>query len=368
MSQRLLSYSIDASKFKFAGNFKLNLETVQRMIAFFAASGHNSYTKSSYVFVQDMMDLQKTNPIVLNFFENGNFITRRTDRFWAGLPDDLIIEQVNFCDKIVCVYKIIAKCLCQMLMRSLKISGGLTRGRGMDDAKRSLWLYSLPARAEMNNAIQSLTNLKTETSDQHKECGESRFVRDNKDIDCIYNFFKERNPFTGTTSNEFRNIADGIISTSKANVDKAEEIGMTIVRLLEDKNVFKHSFERCKQVVRMSSKNELAIDGDLVTIDPDTLFQRLLLLILQSDRSDAEKKAAFCYELCHKAPSLFDETGLMREANPSTLLKSLTKRTGIVNIGFVEKLENAHYVIEGNWMINKVPWNNKDSFDIICDR
>lgn len=59
-------------------------------------------------------------------------------------------------------------------MRSLKVSGGLTRGRGMDDNKRSLWLYSLPARAELNNAIQDLTNLKTETSEQHKECGKAR--------------------------------------------------------------------------------------------------------------------------------------------------------------------------------------------------
>lgn len=134
-------------------------------------------------------------------------------------------------------------------MRSLKVSGGLTRGRGMDDTKRSLWLYSLPARAELNNAIQSLTNLKTETSDQHKECGKSRLIRDNKDIDCVYNFLKDRSPFAETNSNEFRNIADGIVSTSKANVDRAEYIGLNIIRSLEDKNVFEYSFERCRQVV-----------------------------------------------------------------------------------------------------------------------
>lgn len=253
-------------------------------------------------------------------------------------------------------------------MRSLKTSGGLTRGRGMDDTKRSLWLNSLQARAALNNAIQDLTNLKTETSDQHKECGNSRLVRDNKDTECIYNFLKERNPFVNPHPNEFRNIADGIISTSKANVDRAEDVGMKITQSLDNKNVFEYSFEKCKQVVRLSSKNELMIDGEMVIMDPDTLFQRLLLLILQSDRTDAEKEAAFCYELCHKTPSLFDQSGLMREANSSTLLKSLVARTGSIVNNFAEGSTNVVYVLEGDWLINKVSWQNGESFDKICER
>lgn len=240
----------------------------------------------------------------------------------------------------------------------------------MDEIKRTLWLYSSPARTEINNAIQDLTSLKTETSEQHKECGKSRLVRDNRDTDCIYSFLKERNHFAGTAPNEFRNIADGLISTSKADVDQAEEIGKKIIRSLEDKNVFEHSFERSKQVVRMSSKNELVIDGEMVTIDPDTLFQRLLLLILQSERTDEEKEAAFCYELCHKAPALFDQSGLMREANSTTFVKSLITRSGSAvgsNVD-VEKLPNAVYVLEGDWIIDKISWQKGESFDTICER
>lgn len=196
-------------------------------------------------------------------------------------------------------------------MRSLKTLGGPTRGRGMDEAKLALWLLSLPARAEINNAIQDLTNLKTETSILHKECGKSRLIRDNKDVSFIYNFLKERNPFAGTTPNALRNIADGIISSSKASVDKAEEIGLKILQSLEDKNVFEYSFEKCKQVVKMSSKNEISIDGEMVHIDPEALFQRLLWLILQSNHTEEEKEEMFSYELCHKAPSLFDADGFM---------------------------------------------------------
>lgn len=233
------------------GNFKLHPKTLPSMLPFYAASGHKSYTKSVHVYLQDMLNLEENNPIVFAYFSDGYFVTRRTDRFWAGLSDDLIIEQVEISVKLFCIVNnVMKKFLLKLLMRSLKISGGPTRGRGMDETKLSLWLYSLPARAELNNAIQDLTNLKTETSEQHNECGSSRLIRDNKDIDCIYKYLKERNPFSGTTS--LRNIADGIVSTSKANVDKAEEIGCKILTSLENKNVFEHSFERCKKVVRMS--------------------------------------------------------------------------------------------------------------------
>lgn len=258
-----------------------------------------------------------------------------------------------------------------MEMRSLKVSGGLTRGRGMDDTKRALWLYSLPARAEINNAIQDLTNLKTETSEQHKECGKSRVIRDNKDIDCIYNFLKNRNPFIGTTPNALRNIADGIISNSKADVDRAKEIGLKIIQSLQDKNVFEHSFEKCKKVVQMSSRDEISIDGEMVRIDPETLFQRLLLLIFQPNPTEEEKKAMFCYELCHKPPSLFDETGLMRESNSSALIKALVTIIDIGIIDFnleVESLPNVVYMLEGDWVIDKIQWQKGESFDHICDR
>lgn len=77
------------------GNFKLVKQTIHRMIPFFASAGHNAYTKAATVFLQDMNDLETKNPTVYNYFNDGNFVTRRTDRFWAGLPDDLLIEQVT---------------------------------------------------------------------------------------------------------------------------------------------------------------------------------------------------------------------------------------------------------------------------------
>lgn len=78
----------------FSGDLNLNWQTVQAMQPFFAASGHNNYTKSVQVFLQDMQALSTSNPVVYQFFLDGYFVTRRSNRYWSGLPDDLIIEQV----------------------------------------------------------------------------------------------------------------------------------------------------------------------------------------------------------------------------------------------------------------------------------
>ena len=83
------------------------------MLPYMAASGHHLYTKSPRVYVQQMFKLREEHPDVFKRFEEGFHVVRRSDRQWAGLSVDLVIEQV--------------------LMRSMKTSGGLTRGRGMSE-------------------------------------------------------------------------------------------------------------------------------------------------------------------------------------------------------------------------------------------
>ena len=119
------------------GNFKLHLKSLQDMLPYLASCGHSHYTKSAHIYIQDMVDLEWQNPNVYEHFLSGHFVIRRTDRFWAGLSTDLVIEQV--------------------LMRTLKTTGGLTHGRGMEEAQRTRWLLSMPACAELNESMQNLT-------------------------------------------------------------------------------------------------------------------------------------------------------------------------------------------------------------------
>ena len=46
-------------------------------------------------------------------------------------------------------------------MRSVKTTGGLTRGRGFSETQRLVWLLSTPVTAEINNAMQGLTGVDT---------------------------------------------------------------------------------------------------------------------------------------------------------------------------------------------------------------
>ena len=88
-------------------NWALHLRAVSEMLPYMAVSGHNLYTKSARVYLQRMSNLQDKFPDVHQHFENGLHVIRRSDRLWAGLSSDMVIEQ--------------------LLMRSMKTSRGLTR-------------------------------------------------------------------------------------------------------------------------------------------------------------------------------------------------------------------------------------------------
>ena len=75
------------------GNWLLHLSVVQEMLPYLAAAGRNLYTKSAYLYLQSMNNLNNTNPTVYDSFVAGNHVVRRSNRAWAGLSSDLTIEQ-----------------------------------------------------------------------------------------------------------------------------------------------------------------------------------------------------------------------------------------------------------------------------------
>ncbi|WAR19746.1 hypothetical protein MAR_001584 [Mya arenaria] len=170
------------------GDWLLHLQSLLEMLLFFAATGHNAYAKSTYIYLNKMLDLPTTHPQV---YRKGMHVIRRSDRYWAGLSTDLIIEQ--------------------MLMRSVKTVGGLTRGSGMDEAQRAQWILSRPACSEINYKMQELTGQKCESSEQHKESSESRKIRDNDDIQKMFACLVDRNPFMAEES--LRSIASGEVES-----------------------------------------------------------------------------------------------------------------------------------------------------------
>ena len=183
-------------------NWKLHLRALSEMLPYLAAAGHNLYTKSARLYLQSMGTLETDHPDVYRKFEDGFHVVRRSNRFWAGLSTDLVIEQV--------------------LMRSLKTSGGLTRGRGMTERQRLIWLLSMPACAEINRAMLELTGVSYSTSEQNKDMTKSRQARDMKDMQTLLVALAERNPFTPNA--HLINVMTGVHAESSVNVEKARQV------------------------------------------------------------------------------------------------------------------------------------------------
>ena len=64
------------------------------MLPYLAASGHNHYSKSAWVYLQWMSQLEKQHPDIYRQFQEGLHVVRRSDCLWASLSTDLVIEQV----------------------------------------------------------------------------------------------------------------------------------------------------------------------------------------------------------------------------------------------------------------------------------
>jgi hypothetical protein len=162
-------------------------------------------------------------------------------------------------------------------MRTLKSNDGLTRGRGMEKMQRTVWLLSMPSCASVNRSMQSLTQTAVTTSEQHKEVSEARQKREHKDTFKITKFLLARNPFE--SDEELRSIVTGQAAQKIVNVDNAKETGKQILHNFTGQSVCDVSFKKSNQAVTMATVSALKIGEDVVHVDPQLLFQRVLAVV-----------------------------------------------------------------------------------------
>lgn len=320
------------------GNWSLHLQVIQDMLPYLAAAGHNLYTKCARVYLQQMLNLKTEHPNVQQHFEEGLHVIRRSDRLWAGLSPDLVIEQV--------------------LMRSMKTSGGLTRGRGMTEQQRLLWLLSMPACAEVNQAMEALTGVNLNTGEQNQDMTEARLARDWKDTLTVLTYLQERNPFKHDPS--LCNIATGEHAHSNVNVDTAQAVGTAILRSMDGHSPSEYTFKRRHQAVTLGMKSSVKIDGDQIQVDPQLLFQRLVIVAQKCD----ELESALKYELCSYPPALFDSSLLLREANKPALADAIWKHTG-PDVSADNIVDGCQYILDGGALLQRIPWSIGSTYTYI---
>ena len=85
------------------GSWDDHMTVTAEALSIFPAAGHFNYLKSAYLYLQRIVSLSVTNPAADKFLRGGFPAIRRSDRFWAGLDADLVIEQSL--DKIAQEYR-----------------------------------------------------------------------------------------------------------------------------------------------------------------------------------------------------------------------------------------------------------------------
>ena len=202
-----------------------------------------------------MSGLETKHPDTYKNFTDVYHVIRLTDKVWAGLSTDLVIEQT--------------------LMRSLKATGGLTRGSGMTEEQRSLWTMSMPVTSEYNSAMQEFTNLSFTTSDQHKDLSEARIKRDTSDVSKINKKLATCTPFSPDPS--LRNVVNGVVASSGVNVHEYESVGKKIMANMIGHAVFTVLFKRKEKATTLGEISKVKIAPEQ-TIDAALLFQRFLVV------------------------------------------------------------------------------------------
>ena len=173
----------------------------------------------------------------------------------------------------------------QVLTRSLKNCGGLSRGRGVNENARTIWIHSMHRLAGVHGAMSALTGQIHQTSDQHVEEREARTEQDQRDKTTLQNWFEDHSPFTDTK--ELVSIANGITASieSSINCDNAEEIGVKIQQSLDNVNYQMSKIKHSEKVKTMSSLlSAVKIDNEDVTIDPMTFFPCLIVMVMREKK------------------------------------------------------------------------------------
>ncbi|CAG9765935.1 unnamed protein product [Ceutorhynchus assimilis] len=190
------------------GDWKLHLECVQKMIP----AGHFNYAKCSHLYLQDRHEISaKFNTHNYHLYTNmGYFTIRRSNKFYSGIWSDMTIEQTY--------------------MRNIHLRGGLTHGRGVSPATATTarWITSIPLQIVLDEQLENFCNFKMDgTSHQHKDAGNSRIQKDEKDVKVLLEWLENHPPFLQLDN--LVSLSTGVIATTEINCYKAQENGIALI-------------------------------------------------------------------------------------------------------------------------------------------
>ena len=149
-------------------------------------------------------------------------------------------------------------------------------------------------------------------------------------------------PFTADYS---VNLATADIADNNVNVHETQELAENLYKGIPGFILFDFTYEK--------------EESEKIHMDSTLLFERL-----NAAYSPAELSAAFRYELSPQPMSLFDKDGLMNKADKRKLKATLRSIVGQCSD---EIPNNVQYIVDGGYLLYKVPWSVRQTIQQITE-
>ena len=253
----------------------------------------------------------------------------------------------------------------QVLMKMMKVQGGLTRGRGISKSTLVYFISALPPCIPLMEAIEEISGVSCATTDQHtvykqhKELKETRRRRDASDLSKFIDWLHVHNPFEIKNNSNLMSVFTGLSADDSINCDKAYKIGLRLQMEMVGENFADLTLKRSAKVRTLSSMTStVKLKGEAVVVDQQLMLNRILA-VLQST-SDLEQYIQF--EFVNYAPSLFDNFS-MRKNSKSSLCQALEIDK------YVHRVHNTAsvIVIDGGHLLHTVIWPSLLNYQQILD-
>lgn len=325
------------------GAWQLHINTVCKMLPYFHAAGHLPYAKSAHLYVQQMLNLQKTmkKDEFDKFVNKSCFTVRRSNHFFTGNWTDMTIEQT--------------------LMRTSKSIGGLTHGRGLSERTLTKFIACSPGYLNISEAFEEFCGCSIMFSEQHTELRSSRRERDLQDINKFVNWFQGHHPFR--QDNELVSLSSGFVVTKyDVNCDDAYEVGLCSMKEIEGNNFADLKVKRKNKVKTIAAvASSITVRSEDVAINPDQLFNRVICI----SQGTQNFKQYFQYELSPYPLSLFENNKMLRKGTKSSIMKIFDKWR--VSEEEQENLINKIHVIDGGYLLHSIVWPSRETYDNIVN-
>ncbi|KAE8737639.1 hypothetical protein FOCC_FOCC016896, partial [Frankliniella occidentalis] len=323
------------------GDWRLHLHCVGQMLPHLAAAGHIHYAKAAHLYLQEMHKLEAKMTVFEyeKFAESGWFSVFKSEKPYGGIWSDMIIEQV--------------------IMRNMKLQGGVTHGRGQSAATLSRFVNCAPHVLHITAALEEFCGVKKICSDQHEELGDSRQRRDARDLQTFIDYFKEHPPFEQQPES-LVNISNGLVADASVNCDAAVKIGLSVMESSVVGLAFPdvHLRRKDKAVNIAATNATITVGEDRLQVNPSVLFHRIICNV----HTEEMLEECMGHELAPRPTALFDDVS-MRPGTKSKLIEVLSKLSPPTS----DVPADPCYVIDGGFLLRRVQWPRPATYSAICD-